>query len=607
MRSAGQIYGSTLGRLVDAGNHDKLHAAALTATDSWTPYNDAPPYTYNPYPAYNSEGWSNTNKGKYVPCDGPNGKVRDVLVFSGHPEALSTAPMGSWHPLNIDNNLCFERETRLAAYGFTEDANETSSNSDWDNASWGALQDFCFEKNSDRYVSLEDMPHITGGPDISVAPKSPRQEETLNTSIADRKVGPKGQKDGELMPKSRTALLLRSYSGKTYTENDKQNIRSLVTELSLRSGGEYQVYLLVQIKDSSPLGTSSAAHDKALQDNVPKEFWDMTVLWDDTEMKTWYPQIPKEINNAHQSQWLSVQKFSEEHPQYDYVWNWELDSRYTGHHYNLLEKLAIFAGKQPRKGLWERNERYYIPALYSDYYDTKFRQTVEKAAGVRSIWGAQPSANMTPTGPTPPTSFQKDDYSWGVGEEADYITLAPIFNPVYSNWIGRNDVWGYGGQDNTTRRATIGTQSRCSRALLHAMHEENVKGNHVSSEMTPQTVAILHGFKAVYAPIPIYIDREWDAKSLEKWFNPGPRGESGSCQESPFGWGLEGRFHGTTWYYRAEPPMRLFFNWMGWEDSGIGGAEVGLASSFLCSKANQILVGENAWKSVLASNAFASH
>jgi hypothetical protein len=37
------------------------------------------------------------------------------------------------------------------------------------------------------------------------------------------------------------------------------------------------------------------------------------------------------------------------------------------------------------------------------------------------------------------------------------------------------------------------------------------------------------------------------------------------------GWGREGRFQGSTWYFRATPPQRLYTNWMGWEDTGIGG------------------------------------
>jgi len=166
-----------------------------------------------------------------------------------------------------------------------------------------------------------------------------------------------------------------------------------------------------------------------------------------------------------------------------------------------------------------------------------------------------------------------DDYEWGVGEHADYISLGPIFNPNNTAWVGGPDVWGYKlGADGTPRRTTIITQSRCSKRLLDTMHAENLAGNHVSSEMTPQTVALHHGLKAVYAPHPVFFDREWKAESLERWFNPGPEGQSGSGLESPFGWGRESRFAGSTWYYRAEAPMRLYNNWMGWEDSGVGGA-----------------------------------
>jgi hypothetical protein len=525
---------------------------------------------YNPYPDYNHAPWNTTNKGRYVPCDGPNGKLGEVLVFSGHPEHFTTAPMGSNIPLDIDGNLCFERETRLGAYGYVEEGS-TSSYSvrneqgkvDSDAANWGQLQDYCVAKNSDRYVALEEMPHISGN---SAKSRGPEGTSKTNTGKVE-------SEKGEVKPKARTALLLRSWTGKNYTENDKQMIRSLVTELSLRSGGEYHVYLLVQVKEEGlPIWTDPAVYDKTIRDNVPKEFWHMTILWNDAVMREWYPLISLKYSNVHQAQWLSVQKFAQEHPEFDYFWNWELDTRYTGHHYNLLEKLASFAEKQPRKGLWERNERYYIPSLHGDY-DTTFRKTVENLIESKYVWGPVEVANTTAVGPTPPTTYEKDNYSWGVDEEADYITLAPIFDPVNTNWIGRFHVIGYGGR-NTPRRATIGTQSRCSRKLLEVMHDENKKGNHVISEMTPQTVAFLHGFKAVYAPLPIYFDRAWKGQSLDKWFNPCPRGGSGGCQESSFGWGLEGRFAGSTWYYRAVPPMRLYNNWMGWEDSGMGGAEV---------------------------------
>jgi len=72
----------------------------------------------------------------------------------------------------------------------------------------------------------------------------------------------------------------------------------------------------------------------------------------------------------------------------------------------------------------------------------------------------------------------------------------------------------------------------------------------------------------------VFFDRAWKAKDLDRFFNPGPKGVSGSTRESPFSWGKEGRFKGSTWYFRADPPQRLYNNWLGWEDGGIGGSEV---------------------------------
>jgi hypothetical protein len=570
-----------LRKLVDAGNQPGLHASALKKTDIRTPWTDASPYVYDPYPDYNTDAWKASNKGIYVPCPGPEETVRDVMVFRGRSEAFHESPIGSYDVLQMDNALCFERDTRLGMYTDQEGEMTPNKGVNWDAVNWGALQDFCYEKNSDRYVQLEKIgsiedeinPHKKKNDQFdpieddssrgySRDVSNPHNDSTHSTrpkTIADESVA---------KPKSRTALLLRAYSGKKYTENDKQNIRSLVSELSLRSGGEYQVFLLVQIKNGLPFT------EESLHADLPKEFWDMAVPWNDEQMSELYPLIPPEVNNVHQSQWFSVQKFALDYPEFDFYWNWELDSRFTGHHYDLLERLSAFAYKQPRKGLWERNERYYIPSVHG-HYDTTFRSMVEEVSGSDTVWGPVHLEGVSPVGSPPPVANPADDnYEWGVGEEADYISLGPMFNPVGASWIDGKGVWGYAGADNTPRRATIGTQSRCSRKLLNAMHGENLKGNHVGSEMTPQTVALLHGLKAVYAPIPMFFDRAWSGQSLNKWFNPGPKGESGSTPNTPFGWGLEARFEGSSWYYRTTLPMRLYNNFLGWEDSGIGGLEV---------------------------------
>jgi Protein of unknown function (DUF3405) len=499
--------------------------------------------------------------------------------------------MGSYVALDIDSNLCFERGTRLGRYGFQEDASTQSMRSsgnlrkrvNWNAVNWSSLQQECALRNSDRYDIVQENPRAgnfsfggisNSSVSFSRAGKSRRLEtipveDSQNTGKA--AVVPESR--------SRTAIVIRTHSNQNYTENDKQNIRALISELSLGSGGEYQVYLLVQVQDETlPIWTDDNAYSEAVQNSVPQEFWNMTVLWNDAKMKELYPMIKPGVNNVHQSQWLSVQKFAQDYPHFDYYWNWEFDTRYTGHYYNLLEKLDTFAKAQPRKYLWERNERYYIPSFHGPY--SKFRRLVESQTDTDTIWGPPPNPRIRPVGPTRPNADPKEDnYTWGVGEDADYISLAPLFDPVLTKWVGKHDIWGYLGPEETPRRAAIGTQSRCSKLLLDTMHEENLRGNHASSEMTPQTVALLHGLKAVYAPIPVFFDRAWGGTLLAKYFNPGPKGESGNTPQSPYSWGNEVRFNGSTWYYRATPPMRLYNNWLGWEDNGIGGPEVRVPQS----------------------------
>lgn len=541
---ADHIFGNTLERLSKTSGllHSTLEAVRPLLSDS--DWGAADLYRYRPYPAYNTPRWKASHRGEFVECEMPAVARSDMIVFAGRSAGLADPPMGSNELLDLDQDLCFERNTRLGAYGYSEDAdgsyNATTSEA-WSGVNWGQLQKKCFNINAERYANVEN------------------KEEKYS---------------------SRTALLLRAYTGMEYTEDEKQNIRALVTELSLKTGGEYQVFLLTQMKDEKyDLAADPEAHQAAIEEYVPQEFQDMTVFWTDAEMKEQYPDIPEEYQNVHRAQWFSVQKFAQDYPDFDFYWNWELDSRYTANHYDLLEKLGNFGAKQPRKCLWERNNRYYIPGFHGQY-DTEFRRSVEEIYGDKCLWGAPSVEGIEPQGPTPPVANQSlDHYVWGVGEEADYISLAPMFTPQTTNWVDRNMMSGYVGPEDTPRRGTIGTQSRCSKKLLDLMHMENQRGNFVSSEMTPQTVALHHGLKAVYAPIPIWFDRDWDPRSLNKWFNTGDDGSSSNGKfVSPFSWGDEGRFMGSTWYYRAISPMRLWNNYLGWEDTGIGGPQVSHSS-----------------------------
>jgi hypothetical protein len=70
--------------------------------------------------------------------------------------------------------------------------------------------------------------------------------------------------------------------------------------------------------------------------------------------------------------------------------------------------------------------------------------------------------------------------------------------------------------------------------------------------------------------MPVFFDRPWNGTLLQKWFNGGPKGVSGYYGSS-MDWGQEGRYQGSTWYFRAIPPQRLYNNWAGYEDTDIGG------------------------------------
>ncbi|XWW95900.1 hypothetical protein V2A60_003869 [Cordyceps javanica] len=594
LKNSNQIYGKTLATLEKKNNRTEEHARKLVSKfGSGTKIRNGVDELvhFDPYPSYNSQGWQADGYAPYVACKGANGRhIEDVMVFKGRPKNFPTHLMGSYTALNLDPDICWERETRLGPYGLLDQTKEVGGRLQplhWDKVDWGRLQRTCAESNSKRYrnhasshdkylavypetqrfIPAQSTPKNT---QVSIQARDSQSEDTIPSDTTTVEARPRYRTE------NRTAVLLRSYTGKSYTENDKQNIRALITELSLKSGGEYQVFLLVQVKDGSKdIFGSHVDYQQVLFEHIPVEFHGITVLWNDQSIKEIYTEMKDDYErDVHSAQWLSVQKFSYDYPEFEFIWNWEMDFRYTGHLYDLLDNIHKFAQRQPRKGLWERNERWYIPEYHGDY-DTAFRESIEEEYGDNIVWGPPDLPFINPQGPTPPTTPSQDNYEWGVGEDADLITVGPIFNVINSLWIMSGDIWGYSDdshpREDIPRRATIVTHSRISKRLLSLMHTENMRGNHVASEMTPQTVALHHGLKAVFAPQPVFMDREWTGSFVNKWFNAGPGGASGGYG-SAMGWGRERRYQGTTWYYRAEPPNRLFNNWMGWEDTGIGGA-----------------------------------
>ncbi|EHL01234.1 hypothetical protein M7I_2777 [Glarea lozoyensis 74030] len=308
------------------------------------------------------------------------------------------------------------------------------------------------------------------------------------------------------------------------------------------------------------------------------------------------------IHGSYRGLQMAMQHFAQQHQEYDYFWHWEIDIRYTGHYYNLFSQIDSWTKKQPRKGLWERSGRFYIPSVHGSWEDFKQMVRVQTEMGTKSpedIWSGIPGAKKmpaTPKGekpiwgperpldltdwfevendPVPINTYEKDKYQWGVGEDADLITFNPLFDPESTSWLLAEDYTGYnitGGA--IPRRAAIVTSSRMSKRLLNTMHRETAfKKHHAFSEMWAPTAALHHGYKAVYVPHPMYVDREWPTAYLSGVMNAGRNGATGGSKNSVFG-EKEHNLLGMTWYYNAGFAPNLWRRWLGLKVNNEGGEE----------------------------------
>jgi hypothetical protein len=174
---------------------------------------------------------------------------------------------GSHEAVGFNGQVSFDRYTRYGAYGFGEEESHVSnwikpSKVKWSEVDWSDLQCRCHDRNAARYSQKNE---------------SPSKEKQ------------------HIAPESRTAVLIRTYIGKKYTENDLQAIRSMITELSLQSGGEYAVFLLLHVKNPHLPIDQVEVHQKVLKDNIPEEFWNMTILWNEPMVAARYPNLDRNV------------------------------------------------------------------------------------------------------------------------------------------------------------------------------------------------------------------------------------------------------------------------------------------------------------------------
>jgi hypothetical protein len=595
-------------------------------------------HAFQAYPDYKSDSYLS----EYLPVkecflDAKSTiRIPSLRYYDGRPSGFPNNVMGTYDLLHLPENICFDRYGRFGPYGHgygvrlgglgsglsgdsegAEAVWQDIPHADYRNIDWSAAQGRCYDANAARFISESpfslSIAHVTGtregngletrGDSVEMGSPANQTADQSSELFSTSRAGNKKLR--------RTAVIVRTWDSYEYREDDILYIRSLIAELSLGSGGEYDVHLLVQVKDEAvPVWADPDAYDEHLQRSVPEEFWGMATLWSETQMQMLYQGLfvhdtfPKgpdlRVHGVYRGLMQAFQYFAHNHPEYEFFWHLEMDFRSTHHYYDLFSKFGSWSKEQPRKGLWERNGRYYVPSVHGSWEDFKQMVRVQTESGTDSpnnIWSSLNAVKQASKGPTadksiwgperpddpndwfetsddpvPPTIYAKDKYEWGVGEDADLITLNPIFDPDGTTWGLAKDITGYNTSSSLPpRRAAIITTSRMSKRLLNTMHRETAFArHHAFSEMWAPTTALHHGYKAVYIPHPVYIDREWPLAYLAATMNGGRNGATGGARTSIFG-EREHNLLGTTFYYNAGFPGNLWKRWLGLKVDNEGG------------------------------------
>lgn len=404
-----------------------------------------------------------------------------------------TPYIGSQRELGISQSW-MSADGRYGPYGYGEDRPDYSRQRvSWDTVDWGQLQDECVDRNADRFPGRP--------PSIQLA--HDRRFRLFHNS----RIEPTPTWD-EFGATRRTAIVLRSYEGFQYTKENMWMIRSLITETSLKTGGEYGVILLVDIHDKDlNIFQSQENYDKGMERaNIPEELRSITILWDVKMLESWYPAVTE-----HSTRWQinqPLQLLALHYPEFDHYWQIEMDQRFMGDAGLYFDAVAKFARDEPRKQSLERATFPYSEKYYRSYSDL-LTQVNAANGGKSRAWGPMSGSGIDPIGPEPPTQDPKDDdFQWGRGEDADVVVTSFCADVVENGKSWMFGQWMAGrfsqGKD-TPRWFCPPAVMRASRNLLLSVHAAmHVRGLSLPSEAVLPSWALYHGLKISYPPQPNY-------------------------------------------------------------------------------------------------------
>lgn len=575
----------------------------------------------------------NTTRDTPARCFG-NGEqlveVPPLQSYEGFVQGFPQNAFGSFDLLGLGSSHCFDRFGRLGPYGYGYDKESggigagqvgdrdgadqvwaETPEADFSNTHWASILARCTQTGSKK---LESRPEKT---------KSPI-DRSFRRDVDEDKIEPSGSATHQ--PTS-SLFLIRTDTDHNYTPEELLHFRSLMLELTLASGSKNSIHFLIQVRDESlQVWSDESTYQDVLDRSLPEEFHGMGTLWSERQMALVYGNLEQShfrdqsTHSNERGHFLAVQHFAHRHPEFDFIWNLPTDVRYTGHWLSLVDSSSQWARKQPRKHLWERNGRFYIPSEHGEWEDFRQMVRVQTEHGMQNsesllnklgvepnqvggdvpssmiskveipVWGPKPpsDADVDATFDVlPPTTREADTHKWGVDEDADLVTFNPIFDPDNTGWTPATDFTGYNVTANhppPPRRATVGTMMRLSRRLLETMHRETaLHRRHMHSAMWPSSCALHHGLKAVYVPHPVYVDRKWPTDYLAAVFNGGGNGAVGGARSGVIGDASLHNFNGLSWGIfglgddHGDFAGRLWKRWVGLRAAGEGGEEYELA------------------------------
>ncbi|KAK4120618.1 hypothetical protein N657DRAFT_665986 [Parathielavia appendiculata] len=491
-----------------------------------------------------------------VLCHGPRGhllgKSRDDDLEERELDGPYPTPWaGNYEETGLDLTM-MNVDQRYGPYGFGEDKDDYGRKKvDWDSVDWGQLQNDCFERNRHRFPA-------------SAVRFDDARTTKLRLSLRDVAKIPEIRHWHEFEPSRRTAIVVRTWRGYQYMPEDMYYLRSLIAETSLKSGAEYQVILLVDMKDSegydNDIFSSEEAYKKGLEDaGVPPELQSIALLWNVHLLDSWYPLIQE-----HRTMWQvfqPIQLLALHYPEFDHFWQLEMDVRFMGDAGKFLDRLTATARNEPRKQALERSSFWHMIAETGDYGE--FFRAVDMAnRGGSHAWGPVHVREILPIGPEPPVRDPRNDtFQWGVGEEADVITTSYCMDANKpTQWVFREWIHGFETGLQTPRFYCPPAIQRASRSLLLVIHQAQLEsGIRVPSEATLPSFALWHGLKLSFPQHPVFHQDQNNVGERRKWWRGGPKASSTGLghddSDHPRGVGL-------TFWWESDWAKHVFYEWM---------------------------------------------